>query len=262
MTVCDDASVTNMHTSAMHTSARQGFSSEADTYARARPAYGAATLDALDALVGRGPGWVGDVGAGTGALSGLLAARGHEVAAVEPLAAMLARCPAGPGGPSRLQATAQALPFRDGALRAVTVATAFHWFSTDEALDELRRCVRASGTLVLLWNDRDNRVDWVRRYTELVDAYMDDEPRFKHMRWRQVVDAHDGWQEVAYQAYPNPTPTSRQGVVDRIFSTSFIAALPPEPAAEVRARAEALVADLPDAFDYPYITRIWAYRRG
>lgn len=241
----------------MHTAARQGFASGAGAYARVRPSYGDGTLEVLDSLLGRGPGWVGDVGAGTGALSTLLAARGHSVLAVEPVAAMLARCGE---GPARVRATAGALPIRTGALRAITVATAFHWFSTPEVLDEFRRCLRASGTLVLLWNDRDQRVPWVRRHTELVDAYQGDAPRFAQMRWRKVIDEHDGWREVAYLASPNATPSSRQGLIDRIFSTSFIGAMGPEEAAEVRAKAEDLVADLPEEFDYPYITRVWAYR--
>lgn len=241
----------------MHAAARQGFASGAGSYARARPGYGDDTLDALDSLLGRRPGWIGDVGAGTGALSTLLAARCHSVLALEPVEAMLARCGE---GPVRVRATASALPIRTGWLRAITVATAFHWFSTREVLDEFRRCLQPSGTMVLLWNDRDLRVPWVRRHVEMVDAYQGDAPRFTSMRWRQVIDAHDGWREVAHLALPNPTPLTREGLIERIFSTSFIGALGGEEAALVRAKAEALVSTLPEVFDYPYITRIWAYR--
>lgn len=241
----------------MHTAARQGFANNAASYLRARPAYGDDTVDALDSLVGRGPGVVGDVGAGTGALSSLLAARGHPVLAIEPVAAMLAGCEQ---GPIPVRATANALPVRTRALRAITVATAFHWFSTPEVLDEFRRCLMASGTLVLLWNDRDLRVPWVRAYVEMTDAYAGDAPRYKSMRWRQVIDGHYGWQEVAHLSVPNPTPSTRKGLIERIFSTSFIGALGEEQAAEVRAKAEALVSGLPEVFDYPYVTRIWAYR--
>lgn len=241
----------------MHPAARQGFANGAGSYARGRPGYGDDTIDALDSLLGRRPGWVGDVGAGTGALSRLLAARGHSVLALEPVAAMLERCGE---GPVRLRATANPMPIRAGALRAITVATAFHWFSTREVLDEFRRCLQASGTLVLLWNDRDQRVPWVRRHTELVDAYQGDAPRFRSMRWREVIDDHDGWREVAHLSLPNPTPSTRRGLVERIFSTSFIGALGPLESAEVRVKAEALASSLPEEFDYPYITRIWAYR--
>ncbi|MCL2395884.1 MAG: class I SAM-dependent methyltransferase [Acidimicrobiaceae bacterium] len=241
----------------IHTAARQGFANRAGTYARIRPSYGEDTLDALDSLLGQRPGHIADVGAGTGALSTLLAARGHSVLALEPVAAMLARCGE---GPIRVRATANALPIRTGALKAITVATAFHWFSTREVLDEFRRCVQPSGTLVLMWNDRDLRVPWVRRHTELVDAYQGDTPRFRQMRWREVIDAHDGWREVAHLARRNPSPITRKGLIDRIFSTSFIGALGPEEAEKVHAEAESLVTGLPEEFDYPYITRIWAYR--
>ena len=243
-------------TASLHTAA-QGFANGAGSYARARPSYGDDTLDALDSLVGRGPGWIGDVGAGTGALSTLLAARGHSVLALEPVAAMLSRCGE---GPLRARAMANALPVRTATLRAITVATAFHWFSTDEVLDEFRRCLPTSGVLVLLWNDRDVRVPWVRRHTEMVDAYAGEAPRFVSMRWRAAIDGHDGWREVAHLARPNPTPSTRGGLIERIFSTSFVGTLGAEELAELRAKAEALAASLPEQFDYPYVTRIWAYR--
>jgi SAM-dependent methyltransferase len=241
----------------VHAAAQAGFSAKADAYVRGRPAYGADTLDVLDELIGSGAGWMADVGAGTGALSALLAARGHAVVAVEPVRAMLERCPA---GPARIQATADAIPLAGGSLRAITVATAFHWFSTSEALDEMRRSLRSDGTLILLWNDRDNSYPWVAHHTELVDAHAGETPRFKTMRWQRVVEEHGGFEEIAYHELPNPSPSTRQGLVDRVMSTSFIAALPSEEGERVRAQAAELAATLPEAFDYPYLTRIWAYR--
>jgi SAM-dependent methyltransferase len=241
----------------VHTAARAGFSAGVDSYVRGRPAYGEDTLADLGGLIGEAPGWIADVGAGTGALSSRLAAHGHAVLAVEPLRAMLERCPP---GPVRVQAAADALPLATGSLGAVTVATAFHWFSTAEALDEIHRCLRPDGVLVLLWNDRDNDVPWVVRHTELVDAHAGDTPRFKTMRWRQVIDAHPGFREISYLERANPTPMDRDALVDRVMSTSFIGALPPEQGAKLRSEAEDLAATLPEQFDYPYITRIWAFR--
>jgi SAM-dependent methyltransferase len=243
-------------TGSINATARRGFAAQADSYARGRPSYGADTVMALEKLIGTGPGWVADVGAGTGALSRLLAERGHAVLAVEPVAAMLEHCPP---ASTRLRAVGGALPLAPGSVRAITVATAFHWFSTAEALSEFRRCLRPGGVLVLLWNDRDTRVPWVARQTELVDEHAGDAPRFRSMRWRAVVDAHPGFQETAYLERPNPTPTTRAGLVDRVMSTSFVGALGHAEAAAIRGQAEELAATLPEQFDYPYVTRVWAY---
>ncbi len=65
------------------------FSNRADDYARHRPTYPAAAIDALLAGLGPASGLVAvDVGAGTGISARLLAERGVSVIAVEPNRAM------------------------------------------------------------------------------------------------------------------------------------------------------------------------------
>jgi SAM-dependent methyltransferase len=241
----------------IHAVAQVGFSARADSYVRGRPAYGADTLTVLEEAIGAGSGLVADVGAGTGALASLLVGLDLPVVAIEPVRAMLDRCPP---GPMRVQATADAMPLRTESLRAVTVATAFHWFSTQEALDEIRRCLRPGAVLILLWNDRDYEIPWVAAHTELVDIHAGNAPRFKTMKWQHVIDGHDGFDEIIHWNLANPSPYTRETLVDRVMSTSFIAALSPEEGAVVRAQAQDLAATLPEQFDYPYITRIWTYR--
>lgn len=206
----------------------------------------------------RGYGPVADVGAGTGALSGLLVEQGCQVVAVEPVKAMVDRFSV---SLARVQAVAAALPFPDRSLGAVTAATAFHWFATTEALDELHRCLSEGMPLILVWNERDGRVPWVAEHTALVDRFAGDAPRFATMQWRAVVESHPGFAESGYAELPNPASMSRQGLVDRILSTSFIAALAPGKRHQVRVQAERLAGSLPERFEYPYLTRMWCYRR-
>lgn len=84
------------------------FGPVAEAYERARPGY---PPEAVAWLAGEPPRDVVDVGAGTGKLTRLLAAAGHRVTAVEPLAEMRAELErAAPG---------VRLPYRTECFRAV-----------------------------------------------------------------------------------------------------------------------------------------------
>src|SRR5690348_8435959 len=98
------------------------FGSMAEAYDRWRPTYPDV---AVDWLAPTAPGYVADVGAGTGQLTGALLARGLSVAAVEPDPKMLAVLSRNFPEAEAHQATSTSLPFDDGALDAVLVATAF-----------------------------------------------------------------------------------------------------------------------------------------
>jgi SAM-dependent methyltransferase len=244
--------------SSPHDTARSGFQRQSDAYLHGRPSYPPASVEWITARLGRDAGPVADVGAGTGALSVLLAERLRTVVAIEPVTAMIDRCSS---RLPRAQAAAARLPFRDSVLGGITVGTAFHWFATADVLDEFHRCLAGEASLILLWNERDHRVPWIAEHNALVDPYAKETPRFVTMEWRKVVDAHPGFAERDCARIPNPTPTTRQGLVDRIVSTSFIAALPEREFRRVRQRATVLAESLPESFDYPYVTRIWCYRR-
>src|SRR5690349_9949875 len=148
-----------------------GFERGADDYERARPSYPDAAVDLIVDVCGLGPGvTVCDLAAGTGKLTRLLVPSGAEIVAVEPVAAMRDQLLRAVPGVEVLDGTAETIPLGDGSVDAVTVAQAFHWFDTDRALPELRRVLRPGGHLVLIWNVRDESVDWVSRFTELLVA--------------------------------------------------------------------------------------------
>ncbi len=245
----------------MHEAAREGFANEAQTYARGRPDYPAALSSWLTGALGLGPmRRVADVGAGTGKLTVQLAATGAEVTAVEPVDAMRAQIDALHLPTVRtLAGTAQAIPLPDGVLDAVVCAQAFHWFAGREALDEFHRVLRPGGRLGLVWNARDETVDWVAELTAIITPYEGDAPRFHKGDWRRAFP-HPG--------FGTPTETRlrhehvgppRQVIVDRFLSVSFIAALPAAQHALVRAQVEALVANHPalrghETVRFPYLT--------
>ena len=64
--------------------------------------------------------------------------------------------------------SAERIPLPDGAVDVVVVGQAWHWFDAVAATAEIARVLRPGGSLGLIWNVRDQREDWVRRFVELV----------------------------------------------------------------------------------------------
>jgi len=155
------------------------FGRAAGVYERARPGY---PDDAVDWLVPADARRAVDLGAGTGKLTRALVARGLDVTAVEPLAGMRAELTAALPGVPALDGTAEAIPLPDASAHLVTVAQAWHWVDEARALPEVARVLRPGGALVLVWNVRDEGVDWVRALSEIVD------PSEGELRLRRAVE--------------------------------------------------------------------------
>jgi SAM-dependent methyltransferase len=134
------------------------FGKAADLYERGRPEY---PPDAIDWLLPDGCHRVLDVGAGTGKLTRQLVDRGLDVVAVEPSDAMREQLMAAVPFAQALHGSAEQLPLEDCSVDAVLFAQAWHWVDVDRASPEVARVLVPQGTLGLLWNDRDERVDWV-----------------------------------------------------------------------------------------------------
>lgn len=111
---------------------------------------------------------VADVGAGTGKLTRALVRTGAEVVAIDPDPAMLeALRDAVPGVPTFV-GTGERLPLPDAGLDAVVFGQAWHWVDPAAASAEVGRTLRAGGVLGLIWNVRDESVDWVACMTAIM----------------------------------------------------------------------------------------------
>jgi SAM-dependent methyltransferase len=141
------------------------FAEVAGAYERARPTY---PEEAVRWLLGDEPCDVLDLGAGTGKLTRVLAALGHRVTAVEPLAAMRAELEAAVPGVVVVSGNAESLPLEDASVDAVACAQSFHWFDHAVALPEIARVLRPGGRLALVWNSRDDRVEWVAQLSDII----------------------------------------------------------------------------------------------
>lgn len=239
--------------------ATQGYQQQSGTYAAARPSYHPAILDAVVEALGAGR--CLDLGAGTGIATQALVARGLDVVAVEPVAAMRARLHDALPSVEALEGRGEAIPLGDASVASVVCAQCFHWFDHAPTLAEIARVLRADGRLVTLWNVRDEAVPWMAAYTRLVDRYAGDTPRYRTMKWRLAIEADDRFELVSEIREPNPQSSTPDHVVARAMSTSFIAALGEDDQRQVESEVRAIVASLGPSFDFPYETeaQIWRF---
>jgi len=139
------------------------FGAVASAYAALRPSYpGEAVRWALAPVAADVAGLrVVDLGAGTGILTEVLTGLGADVTAVEPDEEMRAEFRRRVPSARLLAGSAEDIPVPDGSADAVLCGQALHWFDLDRALPEIARVLRGGGVLAGLWNNDDDRVEWV-----------------------------------------------------------------------------------------------------
>ncbi|MBN8961697.1 MAG: methyltransferase domain-containing protein [Rhizobiales bacterium] len=253
----------------IHRSAAQGFSAKADVYARGRPDYPDAIVDWLRDRLGLRDGrTVIDLGAGTGKFTAYLLKTGAQVIAVEPVREMRAKIVQAQPNVVTYDGTATSIPLPDDSVDVVICAQAFHWFATREALAEIRRVLKPGGRLGLIWNVRDESVDWIKALTAIIAPHEGDTPRYASGAWRSVFPA-DGFSPVQEERFPHSHVGSPdETIIDRVCSTSFIAALPADETTKVVAQLRALIAATPalagkDMISVPYTTAAyWTEKVG
>ena len=221
--------------------AYKGLARSVAAYERGRPGYPPAAVDFLAARLGLGPGrTVVDLAAGTGKLTRPLLATGAEVVAVEPVAEMRAALPA---DASTVDGTAEEMPLTTASADAVAVAQAFHWFDGDAALAEIHRVLRPGGALALVWNRRRMDEPLNQAIEELTSPYRVRASSFHTCAWRVAFEDSELFGPLEGRVFPNEQSLDADGLVDRVASVSYIAALDEEERTNVLRAARALAGD-------------------
>lgn len=257
-----------MSTTSIHHSAAEGYAAQAERYARGRPDYPDAVSGWLRDRLGLGAGKTAvDLGAGTGKFTAYLVATGAEVIAVEPVAEMRAKLAQKLPAVDVREGTATSIPLPDSSVDALVCAQAFHWFATRAALAEMHRVLKPGGHLGLIWNRRDTDIDWVAEMAHIVDPYEGDTPRFAKDTWREAFP-FEGFTPLQEERFPHGhTGAPEDVIVNRVRSTSFIAALPADEEAKVAERVRALIARTPalagkNVVTVPYLTLAFSARKN
>ncbi len=243
----------------VHDAAAQGFERNAQTYKKVRPSYHPKLIARIAGLCGEG--LVADIGAGTGIFTAQLVDVGVRVVPIEPVEAMRSALATALPEVSVLPGTSENTLLGDHSVDVVIAAQAFHWFDPLPTMDELARVLQPGGQLICAWNVRDEDVPWVAKYTEVVDCYAKDAPRYRSMAWRRAIEADSRFTFVEEWGIDNPQPSSSEGAIDRALSTSFIAALPHNEQLRVAEQIRSVVAGLGDEFDYPYRSEMQVWQK-
>jgi SAM-dependent methyltransferase len=229
----------------------RSFGAAADGYALARPSY---PEEAVRFVLPRVPCAVADVGAGTGKLTEALLRLGCDVVAVEPDDAMRARI----AGADARAGTAEDVPLEAGSVDAVVAGSAFHWFDAPRFVDEAVRVLRPGGTVGIVGNDWDDRVDWVAELGDLVEpgarlTFVEPAPPFE--------DGRFGPGELL--EVPHGQRLDARLLVELVASTSRMIVRPQDERAALLANVERFARSRfgDGGFAFPYVARAWRYER-
>ena len=246
---------------AIHPSA-QGFRAAADDYERARPGYPEEARRWLSERLDLRPGRkVVDLAAGTGKLTRLLVATGATVVAVEPVAEMRLRLAAALPHVELLDGVAERIPLDDTSVDAAAVGQAFHWFDGDRALPEIHRIVRRHGRLAVVYNRRPLGHPIHEAIEAIIGPLRSQTPAHRSGEWRAAFERTPFWASVEEVELANVQLLDCDGVVARVASISFIAALASDRRADVLAQVRTLVKGHPEPIELPYICELFIWQR-
>ncbi|MGN6798440.1 MAG: class I SAM-dependent methyltransferase [Gaiellaceae bacterium] len=236
----------------------RSFDRAAEEYEATRPSYPDEVLDLLPVATDT---TVLDLGAGTGKLTRVLAARYARVIAVEPLDGMRGILERVVPGVEALPGTAEQIPLEDASVDAVFTAQAFHWFDHKEALPEIGRVLRPGGVLAVVWNGPDES-----RPNPLPPAYLEYLRELRRERstldertpFRDLI-AYGPFGEVHEEAVPHDHVLDRAGHLGNARSVSWIATRDPDEVERVIARLGDLLPE--EEYAVPNLANVlWAIR--
>jgi len=165
-----------------------------------------------------------------------------------------------------LAGTAEGIPLPDASIDAVAVGQAFHWFDGDAALAEIHRVLRPGGRLGLIWNVKDESVDWIEKLGGIMESYRGDAPRVASGAWKDAFARTTLFTSLQRARFSFVHEADFAAVVARVTSVSFIAALPPAEFARVVEKVRVLLATHPETagrstFELPYRTGVYWTKR-
>lgn len=255
-------------TQSLHPSAQKGFALAAERYQNSRPDYPQMLSPWLQQQLQLSHNsTIIDVGSGTGKFIPDLQRISTDIIAVEPIAAMLEQLKISYPTLRSVQAYSHQLPFSNEFADAISCAQSFHWFANLATLTEFHRVLKDQGLLILIWNQRDINVPWVKALADVLQPLEGDTPRYHNQDWQHIFQQHIYFQPlIQHNFHHSHHGQVEQVVLQRLLSTSFIAALPTAEQQQLKQKFAEIVLQYTqktatDLIDFPYITYVYVFRK-
>lgn len=217
------------------------FSDSAANYAKYRPSYPPAAIDAiLEGLGEPSQLTAADIGAGTGIASRLLAAKGLRVWAIEPNAEMRQAAEPHPLVEFK-EAYSENTNLPDASVDLVTCFQSFHWFNPVLTLPELRRILKPAGRLAVVWNLRDRSDPVMLGYTQIARISSEEHPAEKRDRAIDPLRANSDFTDVRSCDFVNGHDVDLAGLIGRATSTTYLPKSGPQ--------LEKIISDLTELYE-------------
>jgi SAM-dependent methyltransferase len=199
-----------------------------------------------------------DLGAGTGIFTRQMLPHVGTMTAVDPSASMREALLASTPEVQVLDGSDISIPVSDGNIDVVFVAQAFHWFDEMRALEEIRRVLVSGGGLGLIWNERDESEEWVRELSHAME--WDTRQPYDVGKDFTAVIASGPFIDVERVSFSHSQTLSREGLYQRVLSTSYISAMEVSQREDLMKRVRLVVEELPEPIVLPYVTTAYSAR--
>jgi SAM-dependent methyltransferase len=157
-----------------------------------------------------------------------------------------------------LEGSDVAIPLEDDSVDAVFVAQAFHWFDPPRALREIHRVLTRGGGLGMIWNERDESVEWVAAMSHAMQ--WDTKAPYKiGTDFSEVIGAGP-FINVERMKFDNPQTISHDGLYQRVLSASYISVMEDHLRDDVMKDVAKVVEKLPDPVVLPHVTDVYTAR--
>jgi SAM-dependent methyltransferase len=235
------------------------FGAVAGDYERSRPGY---PDEAVRWMAGADSAMVLDVAAGTGKLTTQLRDLGNSVIALELSEQMLRQLRSLARAIPVAAGRAETLPFRAASFDVITVAQAWHWFDQPAAAAEFARVLRPGGHACILWNFRDESVDWVAELSTIIGSEGTSETESEG----DPLGGRSGFTPSTERTYRFDQPLDQDLLVSLVRSRSYVASLPADEQRAVLSRILELCQEHPQLsgrpeFSMPYRTLVFRAER-
>ncbi|KAK6180395.1 hypothetical protein SNE40_012560 [Patella caerulea] len=255
---------------ALHDTAKTGFT-QGKLYDENRPSYTDQVVDTIAQQIEDSHSHteydVLELGAGTGKFTKRIwpKLKNKSYLATEPsegfLATLQQQCP----GIKTVRCAASDIPLPDDSVKAVICAQCFHWFSTPESMDEIKRVMCQEGKLFLLWNVKDRNVEWVDTLIKILRQNQPPLPNYYTMNWKEDIDHYSGFKLQQLLELPGVEfGGSVDDLVKNAQSVSVVASMPKDEQDKLSERVRQYLIDIHQDKEYikvPFKTMLFVYSK-